>query len=62
MKFMEGHKILISLLYFSDFKMHKICYKELISVCIFNCTFVGLTSKFKLIFTPTALPPIIKSE
>lgn len=29
MKFMEGYKILISLLYLSDFKMYKICYNGL---------------------------------
>ena len=29
MKFMEEYKILISLLYISDFKIYKICYKEL---------------------------------
>ena len=29
MKFMEEYEILISLLYFSDFKIYNICYKEL---------------------------------
>lgn len=29
MKFMAGYKILISLLYLSDFQIYKICYKEL---------------------------------